>query len=136
GWEKEKLEPVVSLISTISQIKLVSEGESIGYNRSSYAKTNIKIGIVPIGYADGLPRTLSNGNGKLWVHGQPAPIIGDVCMDMCMIDLSTIAAEEGDEVIVFNGNHSIMELSKDAGTIPYEILTRISRRVKRVYFQE
>jgi Alr-MurF fusion protein len=135
-WEKERLEHVISLKSSLSQIKLVPEGESVGYNRSSFTKKDSRIGIVPIGYADGLPRTLSNGIGKLYVNGRPAPIVGDVCMDMCMIDLRDIPAEEGDEVIVFDNKRSILDLSKDAGTIPYEILTRISRRVKRVYFQE
>lgn len=135
-WEKERLEHVISLKSSISQIKLVPEGESVGYNRSSITKKDSRIGVVPIGYADGLPRTLSNGKGKLFVNGQAAPVIGDVCMDMCMIDLKDIQAEEGDEVIVFDKIHSIQNLSADSGTIPYEILTRISRRVKRVYFQE
>lgn len=135
-WEKEKLQHVLSLKSTVTQIKEVPEGESVGYNRSSYTTRNSKIGVVPIGYADGLPRALSNGKGKLFVRGLAAPIVGDVCMDMCMIDLTFIEAEEGDEVIIFDQNHSIVNLSNDAGTIPYEILTRISRRVKRVYFQE
>lgn len=132
----EPLKNVVSLRSLISQIRSVKAGESIGYNRSSYAMTDSRIGVVPVGYADGLPRALSNGKGRLYVNGKPAPIIGDVCMDMCMIDLTGHEAKEGDEVIVFDSNASVSALADDAGTIPYEILTRISRRVKRIYYQE
>ncbi len=134
--EKEALQTVISLKSTISQIKQLKANESVGYNRSSYTTRESRIGVVPIGYADGLSRLLGNGNGKLWVNGQAAPIIGDVCMDMCMIDLTDISANEGDPVVVFDSKHSIKLVAKDAQTIPYEILTRISRRVKRVYFQE
>ena len=134
--EIEALQTVISLKSTISQIKQLKANESVGYNRSSYTTRESRIGVVPIGYADGLSRLLGNGNGKLWVNGQAAPIIGDVCMDMCMIDLTDISANEGDPVVVFDSKHSIKLVAKDAQTIPYEILTRISRRVKRVYFQE
>jgi alanine racemase len=134
--EIEALQTVISLKSTISQIKQLKANESVGYNRSSYTTRESRIGVVPIGYADGLSRLLGNGNGKLWVNGQAAPIIGDVCMDMCMIDLTDISANEGDPVVVFDNKHSIKLVAKDAQTIPYEILTRISRRVKRVYFQE
>lgn len=136
---KEKPEPlrnVVSMRSVISQIRRVPPGDSIGYNRSSFTSRPSLIGVVPIGYADGLPRALSNGRGKLWVKGRPAPIIGDVCMDMCMIDLTGHQVAEGDEVIVFDTDYPVSLLATDAGTIPYEILTRISRRVKRVYYQE
>jgi alanine racemase len=134
--ETEYLQTVLSLKSTITQIKLLPENESVGYNRSSYTSRPSRIGIVPIGYADGLSRLLSNGNGSLWVNGERAPIIGNVCMDMCMIDITGIYAAEGDEVVVFNAKHPIELIAKDSQTIPYEILTRISRRVKRVYFQE
>ncbi len=134
--ETEYLQTVLSLKSTITQIKLLPENESVGYNRSTYTSRPSRIGIVPIGYADGLSRLLSNGHGSLWVNGERAPIIGNVCMDMCMIDVNGIDAEEGAEVVVFNAKHPIDLVAKDSQTIPYEILTRISRRVKRVYFQE
>jgi alanine racemase len=134
--ETEYLQTVLSLKSTITQIKFLPENESVGYNRSSYTSRPSRIGIVPIGYADGLSRLLSNGNGSLWVNGNRAPIIGNVCMDMCMIDITDIDTTEGDEVVVFNAKHPIELIAKDSQTIPYEILTRISRRVKRVYFQE
>ncbi len=132
----EPLINVISLRSVLSQIRQVPAGESIGYNRSSFTTQDSIIGVVPIGYADGLPRTLSNGKGRLYVKGKEAPIIGDVCMDMCMIDLTGHQVAEGDEVIVFNADFPVTSLATDAGTIPYEILTRISRRVKRIYFQE
>ena len=130
------LEKVLSLSSVLSQIKVVKKGDSIGYNRSWVAPTDTKIGIVSIGYADGLLRSLGNGKASLFVDGQPAKIIGDICMDMCMIDLTGIDAEENDDVIIFNSKHSVSDLAVAAGTIPYEILSRISRRVKRIYFHE
>lgn len=134
--EKDKLHTVTSLKSTISQIREIKSDESIGYNRHSFTKRPSRIGVVPIGYADGLSRLLGNGKGTLWVNDQPAQIIGDVCMDMCMIDVTDIQAQEGDTVVVFDDKHTITQIAKDCQTIPYEILTRISRRVKRVYFQE
>jgi len=127
---------VSTLKSTISQVKMVKMGETVGYNRNFTARSDIRIGTVPIGYADGLRRTLGNRKGRLLVNGKSADIIGDVCMDMCMIDITSIQAEEGDEVIVFGKELPITELAKDLDTIPYEVLTGISRRVKRVYFQE
>lgn len=134
--DKNYLETVVSLKSTLSQIKKIDPNESVGYNRQSYTKRASVIGVVPIGYADGLPRFLGNGKGMLWVNNMPAPTIGNICMDMCMIDLTGIEAKEGDSVIVFDKNHPIETIAEAGETIPYEILTRISRRVKRVYFQE
>jgi alanine racemase len=96
----------------------------------------MRIGIVPIGYADGLNRLLSNGRGQMMVNGKLTPIIGNICMDTCMIDLTKIEANEGNEVIIFGEKPSITELAEALQTIPYEILTRISPRVKRVYFSE
>ncbi|MFA5781497.1 MAG: alanine racemase C-terminal domain-containing protein, partial [Bacteroidales bacterium] len=95
-----------------------------------------RIAIVPIGYADGLSRKLGNGRGKLFVNDRPAEIVGDVCMDMCMIDITDIPANEGDDVIVFGAENSISNFAADMETIPYEVLTSVSRRVKRVYYQE
>lgn len=134
--ESKQLETVVSLRSIISQINEVPANESIGYNRQSYTRRQSRIGVVPIGYADGLFRRLGNGKGSLWVNGQLVPLIGDVCMDMCMVDLTDVEAKEGDPVVAFGKEHPVSHIAKDAETIPYEILTRISRRVKRVYFQE
>ena len=96
----------------------------------------MQIATVPIGYADGLSRKLSNGKGKMIVKGKIAPIVGNVCMDMCMIDITNIQANENDEVIIFGDANPIADVAKDIGTIPYEVLTNVSRRVKRVYYQE
>ena len=95
-----------------------------------------RIGIIPIGYADGLRRTLGNGVGKLWVKNQLVPIIGNISMDMATIDLTGVDVSEGDPVIVFGDDYPITEIASQMGTIPYEVLTSISRRVKRVYYQE
>jgi len=130
------LETVVSLKTTINQIKEIPAGDSIGYNRHGRAEHDMRIGIVPIGYADGLSRLLGNGNGKFYVNNQQVSIVGDICMDMCMLDLTHVKAEEGDTVVVFDAEHSINDIAKACQTIPYEVMTRISQRVKRVYYQE
>ncbi|MBR4391574.1 MAG: bifunctional UDP-N-acetylmuramoyl-tripeptide:D-alanyl-D-alanine ligase/alanine racemase [Bacteroidales bacterium] len=130
------LETVVSLKTTINQIKEVPAGDSIGYNRHGRAIHDMRIGIVPIGYADGLSRLLGNGNGKFYINNQQVPIVGDICMDMCMLDLTGVEAEEGDTVVIFDAEHSINDIAKACQTIPYEVMTRISQRVKRVYYQE
>ncbi|MES2284748.1 MAG: bifunctional UDP-N-acetylmuramoyl-tripeptide:D-alanyl-D-alanine ligase/alanine racemase [Bacteroidota bacterium] len=134
--EQTQLQNVSTLKTSISQIKNIPANETIGYSRKGIATRDIQIATVPIGYADGLSRKLSGGKGKMIVNGQYAPIIGNVCMDMCMIDITDINANENDEVIVFGEAYPITEVAKDVGTIPYEILTNVSRRVKRVYYQE
>jgi alanine racemase len=131
-----KLENVVCLRSTISQIKTVKKGNSVSYNRSWIAEKDTTIGIVSVGYADGLMRNLGNGRLSLWVKNKPVKILGDICMDMCMVDLTGVETSEGDDVIIFDGNHKVSELAEKAETITYEILSRISRRVKRVYYYE
>jgi alanine racemase len=134
--EQNKLENVSTLRSTISQIKTIKKGCSIGYSRSFVAQQDMKIAVVPVGYADGLNRKLSNGVGNVYIQDKAAPIIGNVCMDMCMVDVTDIHASEGDDVIIFGKGHTITDLAKTLDTIPYEVLTNISRRVKRVYYQE
>lgn len=134
--EQAMLENVSTLRSSISQIKKIRSWESVSYNRRWVAERDTRVGIIPIGYADGLSRRLGNGKGHLLLNGSLAPIIGSVCMDMCMIDLTGIDAKEGDDVIVFGKELPITKLATDLETIPYEILTCVSRRVKRVYFQE
>ncbi len=136
GVDNGKLENVSTLKSTISQIKHIRKGETIGYNRKWKAEKDMKIAIVPVGYADGLNRKLSNGIGSVYIHGSMVKIVGNVCMDMCMADISEIQAEEGDDVIIFGKLHPIEELAETLQTIPYEVLTNISRRVKRVYYHE
>jgi len=134
--EEKNLENIGSLKTSISQIKRIKSGESVGYNRAYISKEDRTIGIIPIGYADGLNRLLGDEKSSVIVKGKRVPIIGNVCMDMCMIDLSEVAAEEGDEVTIFSTQQHIRELANVAQTIPYEILSGISRRVKRVYFKE
>jgi alanine racemase len=134
--EQLQLQNVSTLKTSISQIKNIPAHDTIGYSRKGVATRDMQIATVPIGYADGLSRKLSNGNGKMVVKGALAPIVGNVCMDMCMIDITDINANENDEVIVFGEAYPITEVAKDIGTIPYEVLTNVSRRVKRVYYQE
>ncbi|HHN47511.1 MAG TPA: alanine racemase, partial [Bacteroidales bacterium] len=134
--EQPFLQHVSTLKSIISQIKRIPEGATIGYNREFKTVRDTQIAIVPVGYADGLSRSLSNGRYSLLVNGEPAPIAGNISMDMCMIDITGIQANEGDEVIIFSPELPITELAKAMHTIPYEVLTGISRRVKRVYYQE
>ncbi|MFM8950645.1 MAG: alanine racemase C-terminal domain-containing protein, partial [Bacteroidota bacterium] len=95
-----------------------------------------QIATVGIGYADGLHRRLSNGKGYMVVAGKKCPIVGNICMDMTMIDVTGLDVHEGDEVIVFGPGYTILEMAKDLETIPYEVLTSVSQRVKRVYFHE
>jgi alanine racemase len=132
----EKIQTVSSLVTFIAQLRNVASGETVGYNRKGKVERNSVIATIPIGYADGLNRRLSNGVGKVLVNGKLVPIIGNVCMDSCMIDVTDVVAKEGDEVVVFGQKPTITDLANWLGTIPYEILTSISRRVKRVYFQE
>ncbi len=134
--EQKHLQFVATLKTTISQIKTVKANETIGYSRRGILKRDTQVATVAIGYADGLNRKLSNGVGKMLVHGKKCPVIGSICMDMTMIDTTDVVAKEGDEVLVFGPGYSILEISKDLDTIPYEILTTVSQRVKRVYFHE
>ena len=134
--ERRELENVSTLKSTISQIKRIQPGETIGYNRSAKAEKEMIIAIVPVGYADGISMNLGHGIGKFWINDKYAPIVGSICMDMCMLDITNIIAAEGDEVIVFGENYPVWKMAEEIKTIPYEILTGISRRVKRIYFQE
>ncbi|RYE19079.1 MAG: bifunctional UDP-N-acetylmuramoyl-tripeptide:D-alanyl-D-alanine ligase/alanine racemase, partial [Sphingobacteriales bacterium] len=130
------LQPIASLKTSISQIKKVKAGDTVGYNRNGSLAKDGKIATVRIGYADGYLRAFGNGVGTMLVKGTVVPTVGNISMDMCMIDVSGIDVKEGDEVIVFNDKHRIEELAKQIGTIPYEILTNVSQRVKRVYFYE
>ncbi len=134
---QEQLQTVATLRSTIAQIKEVAAGETVGYNRRGILNRDSKIATVRIGYADGLSRQLGNGKGKVWVKGNLAPIIGNVCMDMTMIDVTDILELSiGDEVEIFGKNLPVQQVAEWSGTIPYEILTNVSQRVKRVYVEE
>jgi alanine racemase len=136
-----QLRNVSTLRTVVTQVKRIPAGDTVGYNRLGKAARELLIAIVPVGYADGLDRRLGNGCGSLFLHGQPVPIIGNVCMDLTMLDVTSLSengieVKEGDEVIVFGDRYPAGELAKRAGTIPYEILTGISARVKRIYFHE
>ncbi len=133
---QQQLKNVSTLKTTISQIKKIKAGESIGYSRKGIAEKDSVIATVRIGYADGYPRSLSNGAGKMWLNKKLVPVIGNVCMDMTMLDITGVPAAEGDEVIVFGENLPVATLAQWANTIAYEILTGISQRVKRVYYEE
>jgi alanine racemase len=134
---QHQLQEVATLKSRIAQIKTIASGESVGSSRNFVATSPMKIGIINIGYADGYPRNLGNGIAHVLIHNQAAKIIGNICMDLCMIDLTNIeSVQEGDVVVLFNKDLPIQQLAKWANTIPYEIMTGISQRVKRVYMEE
>ncbi len=130
------LKNVCTLKTTILQIKHISSNETIGYGRKEKLERDARIATIRFGYADGLDRQFGNRKGKVLINGQYAPIVGNVCMDLCMVDVTGIKAEEGDTVILFGENLSVIELAESIGTIPYEILTSVSPRVKRIYIKE
>lgn len=132
----EVINNVVTLKTTILQIRNVPAGDTVGYSRKGKIDHDCRIAAIPIGYADGLNRKLGNGNGYCMVHGQKAPYVGNICMDVCMIDVTGIECSEGDYVTIFGDELPVTVLSDAIGTIPYEILTGVSTRVQRVYTQE
>ncbi|UII28006.1 bifunctional UDP-N-acetylmuramoyl-tripeptide:D-alanyl-D-alanine ligase/alanine racemase [Fulvivirga maritima] len=134
--EQQHLLPISRLKTMISQIKKVNPGETVGYSRKGKVNHEMKIATIAIGYADGFNRGFGNGNGEVWINGKKAPVIGNVCMDMTMIDVTNIDAQEGDEVEVFGEHVTITEMADKINTIPYEILTNVSQRVKRIYYTE
>lgn len=136
GTKSHLLEPVFTLKTTITQIKTIKANESVGYSRKGIVDHERKIGILAIGYADGINRKLSNGVGCFYINGKVAPIIGNICMDMCMVDLSNINCSEGDTALLFGKDYPITNIATLLNTIPYEVLTSISQRVKRVYINE
>ncbi|WP_298547201.1 alanine racemase [uncultured Aquimarina sp.] len=127
-----ELKPVASLKSIISQIHMLEPGETLGYNRAFKADNFTKTATIPIGHADGIGRQYGNKKGFVTILGKKAFIIGNVCMDMIMIDITDIDCKEGDEVIIFDNTSSAAIIAEDAGTISYELLTAISPRVKRI----
>jgi alanine racemase len=134
---KLNLQTVATLRSTIAQLKHVKAGDSISYNRRGVATKDSLIATIRLGYADGYPRKLGNGTGQVSIRGKLVPLIGTVCMDMFMADVTGLAGvEEGDEVIIFGSSLPVEQLAAWAQTIPYEIMTGISQRVKRVYYEE
>lgn len=130
--ETSQLKNTHTLKSIISQINIVQPGETVGYNRAFVANKITRSATIPIGHADGISRKLGNEEGFVIINNQPAPIIGNVCMDMIMVDVTKIDCKEGDEVILFNHQQHIEFIAHKCETIPYEILTAISQRVKRL----
>jgi alanine racemase len=134
--EQKELETVGTLKSVISQIRTIDAGESVGYGRRFIAHQPTKIATIPIGYADGIRRSWGNGVGYIVINHKPAKIVGSVCMDMLMVDVTDIDCKEGNTVIIFGENPTVNDMAEKLNTIPYEILTGISQRVKRVFFRE
>jgi alanine racemase len=134
--KKADLQPVATLKTVISQLRKVSAGQSIGYGRKGHATKDMMVATIAIGYADGFSRAFSRGVGVVLVNGKRAPVVGNVCMDMTMIDVTGVDAHEGDEVIIFGKDLPIGEVAERIKTIPYEILTSTSERVKRVFHAE
>ncbi len=133
---QDNLKPVSALHSAIISIKNWTKGTTIGYSRRGLLTRDSRIATIPIGYADGLDRHLGNGNAYVFINGHRCPTIGNICMDVCMIDVTDVDCSIGDTVEIFGQNISVMELAEKLNTIPYEILTSISNRVKRVYYRE
>ena len=128
---KHLFKPVINLKTVISQIHKINKGESVGYNKGFVAKKQIITATLPIGHADGISRQYGNGKGKVVVNGKFAPIIGNVCMDMIMVDITGIECNEGDHVFIFKTQEDILKISSISETISYETLTLISQRIKR-----
>ena len=127
---------VSTLRTTILQIRDVSAEDTVGYSRKGHLVRDSRIAAIPIGYADGLNRRLGNGRAYCLVNGQKAPYVGNICMDVCMIDVTGIDCKEGDSVEIFGDHLPVTVLSDALETIPYEVLTSVSTRVKRVYYQD
>ena len=129
----QQLKNVLSLKSIISQIHLIEPDESVGYNRAFIASKPMKTATIPIGHADGFCREFGNSNGLVYIHDQPAPVVGNVCMDMIMVDITHIDCAEGDEVVIFDSQEKLETLALKTNTISYEILTSLSQRIKRLF---
>jgi alanine racemase len=133
---QKNLKPVATLKTRILQVREVKQEETVGYNRNGRLKRDSLIACLPIGYADGLDRRLGNGNLSVLIQGKKCPTVGHICMDICMVDITDTQAGEGDEAILFGEEITINEWAEKLQTIPYEILTSISPRVKRIYYKE
>jgi alanine racemase len=136
GEEQKYLENVSTLKSVISQIRTIPAGDSVGYGRRFMAEKPTQVATIPIGYADGISRLWGNGVGYVSINKQKAYILGSICMDMLMVDVSSLDCSEGDSVIIFGESPTVVEMAQKTQTIPYEILASISQRVKRVFFRE
>lgn len=133
---QKHLRYVQSLETRITEIRSIESGESVSYMRNFTASKPTKIGVIPIGYADGLNRHLSERGFCVWINGKKAPIVGNICMDMCMINLNDIDAAIGDRVVIFGEENPVENMAKALDTITYEVFTSISPRIKRIYYHE
>jgi alanine racemase len=136
GLINDQLQSIGTLKTEVSQIKKLKKGDSVGYGRREVIEKDSTIATIAIGYADGFFRSFGNKTASVWINGSMAPVIGNVCMDMTMVDISEIEAKEGDPVIIFGEEQPLKLLADSIHTIPYEILTNISERVKRIYISE
>lgn len=134
--ERKHLQRVAQLRSVISQIRIIPKGDSVGYGRSFIAERETKVATIPVGYADGIRRSWGNNKGWVTINGERAPIIGRICMDMLMVDCTTLNCSEGDEVILIGDDPSVYDMSQILETIPYEIISTLSHRLKRVFYRE
>jgi len=132
----QELKPVATLKTIVSQVRKINKGESIGYGRRGVAEHDLTLATIAVGYADGFSRAFSRGVGQVLINGKRAPVMGNVCMDMSMVDVTGVEVKEGDEVILFGTQLPIQEIASSIKTIPYEILTNTSERVKRVFVAE
>jgi alanine racemase len=130
-----ELKPVASLKSIVSQVFNAAAGETVGYNRGHVCRLDSKIATIPLGHADGVGRQYGNGVGAVYINHQRANIIGNVCMDMIMIDVTEVECKEGDEVVVFGPSHPAEEAAEVANTISYELITGVSQRVTRKFIK-
>ena len=130
NYLNQELVPVHSLKSVIAQIINCNKGESVGYNRSYFCKNDMKVGVIPIGHADGISRSFSK-NAYVFISGKKAEVLGNICMDVLMVNLNSINCDEGDEVVVFDSKNNAEDFAKSVGTISYEILTNLSSRIER-----
>ena len=133
---EDQLRNVCSFSTRIMQLKEVKAGETIGYSRRGIAEKDSLIALLPLGYADGVDRRLGNGRGSFFVNGHKVLTIGNICMDLTMIDVTGLDVKVGDEVVLFNDKQGLSEIANILGTSPYEVLTSFSSRVRRVYYRE
>lgn len=132
GSHQVDLKPIGKLSTVISKINQIEAGELVGYNSGFIATKSTRVATIPIGHADGIGRIYSKGKGVVWINNQPATVLGNVCMDMMMVDVTSVECEEGDQVILFDEQYSASEFAERAGTISYELITAIGPRVSRL----
>jgi alanine racemase len=131
-----ELRPAGSLLTTIAQIHETEAGDTIGYGRKGRPVARARVATIPIGYADGIPWQAGEGSVYFLVNGKPAPTLGRICMDLCMLDVTGIECREGDVVEVFGQHQAVSAIARALNTIPYALLSGISQRVKRVYLRD